>query len=107
LLELLVNINRPICYDDIKDDIKMNKATFYRNIIRFLDEKIINSFESNNKKRYFALETNIHPHFICNYCNAIECIKDFSDINLKGYIIENIILKGKCKKCLSSAIPTL
>jgi len=100
LLEILVKNNKPICYDDIKDKITMDKATFYRNISKFTEEKIISSFESNDKKRYFALENNIHPHFICNYCNSIECIDEFSDIYLKNYVIENIILKGKCKKCI-------
>lgn len=99
LLEVIINANKPICYDDIKDTIHMDKATFYRNISKFVDEKIISSFESNDKKRYFAFEMNIHPHFICNYCNTIECIKDFPDIKLENYNIENIILKGKCKKC--------
>ncbi len=99
LLEILINANKPVCYDDIKGIIKMDKATFYRNISKFVDEKIISSFESNDKKRYFAFETNIHPHFICNYCNTIECINDFQDINLKNHIVENIIFKGKCKDC--------
>ena len=99
LLEILITANKPVCYDDIKDTIKMDKATFYRNILIFEDKKIISSFESNDKKRYFAFETNIHPHFICNYCNTIECINNFPNINLENYDIENIILKGKCKNC--------
>ncbi|MEA3512319.1 MAG: transcriptional repressor [Campylobacterota bacterium] len=100
LLELLINANKPICYDDIKDTLNMDKATFYRNISKFVDEKIIISFESNDKKRYFAFETNIHPHFICNYCNQIKCINNFPPILLDGYKIENIILKGRCQDCI-------
>ncbi|HHD79554.1 MAG TPA: transcriptional repressor [Epsilonproteobacteria bacterium] len=101
LLEILAKQNRPICYDDVKETLTMDKATFYRNISKFIDENIISSFESNNKKRYFALENSMHPHFICNYCNAIECIEELPTIDLKNYSIENIILKGKCKKCFA------
>ena len=100
LLEVLINANKPVCYDDIKDNLTMDKATFYRNISKFEDEKVITSFQSNDKKRYFAFETDIHPHFICNYCNTIKCINDFPSINLKNYNIENIILKGKCADCM-------
>ncbi|MEA3314671.1 MAG: transcriptional repressor [Campylobacterota bacterium] len=99
LLEVLISANKPMCYDDIKDTIHMDKATFYRNVSKFVDEKIINSFESNDKKRYFAFEINIHPHFICNYCNTIECINNFPEIKLENHTIENIILKGRCKEC--------
>jgi len=100
LLGILITANKPVCFDDIKDTIKMDKATFYRNISKFVDEKIISSFESNDKKRYFAFERNIHPHFICNYCNTIICINDFQNITLENHIIENIILKGKCEDCI-------
>lgn len=99
LLEILITANKPVCYDDIKDTINMDKATFYRNISKFVDEKIISSFESNDKKRYFAFETKIHPHFICNYCNTIECINNFDAITLKNHVIENVILKGRCHNC--------
>ena len=99
LLEILITANKPMCYDDIKYIIKMDKATFYRNISKFEEEKIISSFESNDKKRYFAFETSIHPHFICNYCNTIKCIDNSFDVKLENYIIENIIFKGKCKNC--------
>ena len=101
LLEVLITANKPVCYDTIKDSINMDKATFYRNISKFEDENVITSFESNDKKRYFAFETNLHPHFICNYCNSIECIDNFPAINLKNHSIENIILKGKCKDCMN------
>lgn len=100
ILDILIQANKPVCYEDIKNNINMDKATFYRNISKFTEEKLVNSFESNDKKRYFAIESNPHPHFICTSCNNIECIKDFPNITLENHIIENIILKGKCKNCI-------
>ncbi len=102
ILEILVEQNRPISYDDIKDRLLMDKATFYRNISRFEDSAIIRSFESNDKKRYFSLEQNFHPHFICTKCNTISCLDEKSIINMDGYKIESIIIKGICPKCLNS-----
>jgi len=101
ILEHLISANKPLCYDDIKDNIKMDKATFYRNIAKFEQESLINSFESNDKKRYYAIEQTPHPHFICSVCNTIECIKSKVnlDLDLDGYTLDNIIIKGICKNC--------
>lgn len=99
LLEILIKQKKPISYENIKDNIKMDKATFYRNISKFIDEGIVNSFESNDKKNYFEIKTDTHPHFICNYCYTIKCIETLDTIRLQNHTIENIILKGKCENC--------
>lgn len=101
ILEILFYAKKPLSYEDIKDDISMDKATFYRNITKFEQENIINSFESDNKKRYFGISQHPHPHFICTQCHKIECIKKPLNVNLEGYLIEDIILKGLCKNCNS------
>jgi Fur family ferric uptake transcriptional regulator len=102
ILELLVNSNKPLSYEDMKDNISMDKATFYRNITIFEEENLISSFESNDKKRYFELKETQHSHFICSSCSKIECIHEKLEINLPDYKIENIIIKGICKNCLTS-----
>ena len=100
ILEVLINSNKPLCYEDVKDDLTMDKATFYRNITIFEDEGIVNSFESNDKKRYFEIQKTKHSHFICNVCSKIECIHEKLDVNIKGHQIDNIIIKGICPNCL-------
>ena len=102
LLEILKEANRPLCYEEIKRDISMDKATFYRNISKFEEEGILNAFESNDKKRYFELKLKPHAHFVCVACNKVECIKDV-DVALPGYEINNVIINGKCQECLASA----
>ncbi|WP_084607353.1 Fur family transcriptional regulator [Sulfurospirillum arcachonense] len=104
LLEILFYAKNPLSYEDIKENIVMDKATFYRNIIKFEEENIINSFESNDKKRYFEIFQQPHPHFVCSRCHNIECIKERLDFNLEGYLVENIILKGLCKVCNKTSI---
>ncbi|MDD3056067.1 MAG: transcriptional repressor [Aliarcobacter sp.] len=101
ILEIMINSNKPLSYEDMKDFISMDKATFYRNITIFEEENIINSFESNDKKRYFEIKKNQHSHFICSSCSRIECIHEKLELNLPEYKIENIIIKGVCKTCLS------
>ena len=100
ILELLINSNKPLSYEDMKDNISMDKATFYRNITIFEEENLISSFESNDKKRYFEIKKNQHSHFICSTCSKIECIHEKLDFHLPEYKIENIIIKGICKNCL-------
>ncbi|MCG3704292.1 Fur family transcriptional regulator [Aliarcobacter butzleri] len=100
ILEVLIDSNKPLSYEDIKDFISMDKATFYRNVAIFEEENLINSFESNDKKRYFEIKKNQHSHFICTNCSKIECIHEKLNLTLPEYKIENIIIKGICKECL-------
>lgn len=99
ILELLSNSKKPLSYEDVKEFLLMDKATFYRNIAIFEEEDIIDSFESNDKKRYFELKRAKHSHFICSDCYTIECIEENPKFSLKNYKIDNIILKGVCKDC--------
>ena len=99
LLEILQKAQNPLSYEDIKSNISMDKATFYRNISKFEEQGILNSFESNDKKRYFELRLIPHAHFVCANCNKIECLSDL-DIKLEGYLVNNVIINGKCKDCI-------
>lgn len=99
LLEILLQKNRAICYEEIKKHITMDKATFYRNIVRFEEEEIVYSFEANDKKRYFEIKVDKHPHFMCNYCHSIECISYPHTPPLEGYVVESVIFKGRCRGC--------
>jgi len=102
LLEILTQENRPISFEDVKNKICMDKATFYRNASKFEEEGILHSFESNDKKRYYELQKSSHAHFICNICNKIECLKNIEPIALEGYTIADMIFKGRCRECSSS-----
>ena len=100
ILEVLSKSTKPLCYEEIKNYLNMDKATFYRNILKFEEESIIDSFESNDKKRYFEIKKSKHAHFICTNCSKIECIYKELDLNLYDYKIDNIIIKGICPNCL-------
>lgn len=99
LLEILRQENKPVSFEDVKDRLHMDKATFYRNVAKFESELILNSFESNNKKKYYELSESPHAHIVCNICNTIECLKDLAPTKIEGYKIDAMIFKGVCKKC--------
>lgn len=99
LLEILIEEHKPISFEDIKDRIHMDKATFYRNVLKFEQESIVNSFESNDKKKYYEFQETPHAHFICNSCGSIECLQNVAPVKLDGYVTETMIFKGRCKKC--------
>ena len=71
LMELLTVAPKPVCYEDIKESISMDKATFYRNMVTFEQEGLLNAFESPNKMRYFELRLVPHAHFVCTVCNGV------------------------------------
>lgn len=99
ILEVLKNTPTPLNYDQIKEkmSIKMDKATFYRNIAKFESSGMVQKFESHDRKWYFELTTSIHAHFICDECHQIQCI-DVAMGEVEGDV-KSIVLKGTCKEC--------
>lgn len=98
LLEYIYNSNAPLSYDDIKDSLSIDKATFYRSVSAFEENEILNSIEAPDKRRYYEFRRDAHLHFICQKCGKIECL-DEKMLVLSGYKIETIIVKGYCVEC--------
>ena len=113
ILEVLVDSSKPLCYEDIKDKISMDKATFYRNITKFEDEHIINSFESNDKKRYFEIdkicqEFNHAPYGdVAIFLSKDVVLKDHSKVQYKKYKMPPAVQRGKCTSCDKPAVEML
>lgn len=98
LLQLLYNATIPLCYEDVKAAVSIDKATFYRTMARFETEGIISSIESFDKRRYYEFRRHPHAHFVCQVCGAIECLER-TDITLPGYAIDTVVVKGSCRHC--------
>ena len=99
LLEIFSQASQPLAYEDIKSQITMDKATFYRNMTTFESSGILNGFESNDKKRYYEMADRHHAHFICSECQNVECLDEELHVTLKNYKVDNIIVYGVCKEC--------
>ncbi|MBD3790456.1 MAG: transcriptional repressor [Campylobacterales bacterium] len=103
LLKILIDAKKPLCYEELKERIAMDKTTFYRNMNIFEEKGIIRSFESSDKKRYHELTSPIHAHFICSVCNGIACIENYPvPKHIKGAQVDTVIVKGTCASCCMS-----
>jgi len=77
---------------------KANHSTVFRNVEQLLKEKNIKKILIDNKTVAYESSKESHDHFICNICGKIEPV--FISRNLlKGYKIEDIIIRGVCKVC--------
>jgi Fur family ferric uptake transcriptional regulator len=103
LLKIFIEADKPLCYEEIKENITMDKTTFYRNMSTFEEKGIIKSFESNDKKRYHELSRTSHAHFICSICNNVTCMEEFPILQQTKYgKVETVIVKGTCNTCIAS-----
>jgi Fur family transcriptional regulator, ferric uptake regulator len=101
IIELLKTYSKPICYDDIKDSLKMDKTTFYRNISDFEQKNMINIVQLNNKRYFEINQKDNHFHFVCTTCENIICMKKENlNIAIKNHKIDSVIINGKCNNCI-------
>lgn len=101
ILRVLHQADKPLDFEEIKAKltIKTDKATFYRNMIKFEEKGIIVKFESPQRKWYFELAKDQHAHFICENCNKISCIDLEIPKNLQNLHVSSMLIKGQCKEC--------
>lgn len=99
LIEQFAAASQPLSYDDIKAELAMDKATFYRNMHTFESAGLIRRIASDEKRWYFELATSAHAHFVCTLCHRIECL----DVRVPelpgGYGVDTVIYKGRCPAC--------
>ncbi|PID48012.1 MAG: Fur family transcriptional regulator [Proteobacteria bacterium] len=99
ILSLLLKSNSPVNYDQIKEKLSLDKATFYRNMIIFEKKGIINKFESKNRVWHYEIGESKHAHFICELCHEIVCFKTKVPFEMEGCHVTSMTLKGFCAKC--------
>lgn len=99
LLQTMQQANGPLCYEDLRDTLAMDKATFYRNMQQFEQHHLVNAFEANDRRRYYELTEATHAHFICTDCNRIECLHGVTQPELPGRRVERIVIQGQCPAC--------
>lgn len=100
IMHVLSEAKAPMNYEQIKQRMQhdTDKATFYRNVAKFIDLGLVHKFESDDRKWYFELISSPHAHFICESCHQITCMEmDFRGIEGD---VKSIVLKGTCKECL-------
>ena len=103
--------NKLLSAKELQRLLGVDKATIYRNIKSLTKKEIIREIKNSKGIGYYEIACNIHnpihPHFECEMCKKIFCLKALSaedTINLSKYSdfeIKNIEIKfsGICNKC--------
>lgn len=102
ILEVLLENNSPISYEQIKERLSLDKATFYRNMITFEEKGLINKFESKDRVSYYEIGTSSHAHFVCEKCHEIVCFKTSVPFEMEGCYVTSMTLKGYCSLCFKN-----
>lgn len=111
VLSVLTSKRRAMSQEAIVSQMKLSadRATIYRILNRFCDDKIVHRIVADDGKQYFAVcikcdetPTNNHFHFRCTKCETIECLPTAVEFSVpEKYIVEqiNCVLVGTCKDC--------
>ncbi|MGO1245059.1 MAG: Fur family transcriptional regulator [Sphingobacterium sp.] len=94
-----------------KMDIDADRATVYRILNRFCEDKIVHKIVADDGKQYFAVcmkrhdkvvVSENHFHFRCTKCETIECLPSPVEYSVpKDYTVQqmNCVLIGICNDC--------
>ena len=101
IVKVLCQANAPLNFDQIlaSMEIRIDKATFYRNMALFESKGMVNKFESDERKWYYELMPSDHAHFICESCHSVQCVDMPLPPSVDGKQVTSAILKGRCEKC--------
>lgn len=102
ILDILISYKSPQNYEQIKSkmSMKMDKATFYRNMQAFEKKGLINKFESKKRVWHYELGKANHAHFMCGDCEEILCLDLEIPKSLIKCEISSIAIKGRCENCI-------
>jgi Fur family transcriptional regulator, ferric uptake regulator len=113
VLSILNDAHSALSHEMIQEKLseKVDRATIYRILSRFLEDGIVHEIIGDDGKKYFALcegcevthqHQHNHFHFRCLSCGNVECLEDEVNVNLpKGYkaVTFNSLVSGYCLKC--------
>lgn len=111
VLNAIIGTGKPFSASDLHENLEseMDLATIYRNLEMLCGEGIIRQVMNEKERQYYELacEHNPeHPHFYCNSCGKIYCMKREKPIRLKSglpqdFTIEQTVLqyRGICPDC--------
>lgn len=114
LLDKLMNSSRPFTANDINEEMlhktDVNLVTIYRFLGLLSEKNIIRMIGEFNGKQYYEFSDKhpMHPHFFCEKCHNIFCLKYLSAddfIKLSDYAPNSkineikITLGGICENC--------
>lgn len=83
----------------------MELSTIYRNLERFVEDKILKEVYTKSKTKTYELANCLHDHFVCENCNLVESVKiqiTWKKIISKELKIKEggVVIYGTCQKCI-------
>jgi Fur family ferric uptake transcriptional regulator len=113
VLTILTDANAALSHEMVEEQMteKIDRATIYRILSRFLEDGVVHEIIADDGKKYFALcedcevnhqHNHNHFHFRCLSCGSVECLDEEVNVNLpKGYqsVAFNGLVSGYCLKC--------
>ena len=121
ILEVLMFSNRPLSAHEIyqglfEEGVKCNESTVYRNLQKFLENDLIQSFtlkDGVSRYEFKKHSDDHHHHIVCLKCKMMKCLdlckveEYFEEIIKKlGFVpvSHNLEFYGVCKSCTNSAL---
>jgi Fur family ferric uptake transcriptional regulator len=116
VLDLIISKDSSFSANDLFDDLNgsIDLVTIYRSLQLFCEEKILREVMNKDDRQYFEIScvhNPAHPHFYCNLCKKIFCIKSqknsFPALNKlkidESFTIHETVLQysGVCPSCKS------
>ena len=115
ILEVLMFSNGPVSAHEIyqgllKEGVNCNESTVYRNLQKFLEKDLVQSFTLNDgvSRFEFKKSSDHHHHIVCLKCKMMKCldlckVEDYFDEIIKklGFVSvsHNLEFYGVCKSC--------
>lgn len=111
VLGAIIDTGKPFSASDLHESLgnEMDLATIYRNLEMLCGEGIIRQVMNEKERQYYELaciHNPEHPHFYCNICGKIYCMKQDKPMRLKNrlpgdFTVEQTVLqyRGICPDC--------
>ena len=113
VLDLIISKDSSFCANDLFDELKgkMDLVTIYRNLLLLCKEGILREVMNKSGRQYFEFSSDnnpVHPHFYCNLCKKIFCMKSkrINSVTKKinpddSFIINETVVNynGICPSC--------
>ncbi len=112
ILTMLKEAKTAMSHEMIQEEIvgNVDRATIYRILNGFHEDKIVHKVIGDDGKQYFAFCFNCedqrhqhnHFHFRCTNCGKVECLKSEVNVTLpRGYKLDNFngVISGRCSSC--------
>ena len=54
---------------------EMEFSTIYRNLERFIEDRVLKEVYTKSKTKTYELANCLHDHFVCETCNLVKSVK--------------------------------